>query len=333
MLYVFALFFGLSDAFFFPAQSSITPQLVERKQLQAANLLVQGAAQLSQVAGPVVAGFIIALLGGASAADVAGGRPDLYGIGVAFAIDALTFLASVMTLSMIRPPRTQDAGQATDVIGQGSPAAGLLSSIAGGITHVWHSTTLRWVFIIIAAVDFLVLGPLLVGVPVLADVRLPEGAIAFGIVMSAFGGGSFLGVILAGILPRPPPQHLGPLLMALTGMFGVGLVVFGLTWSTSLIAVTSFGVGAANGYVNILFVTWLQQRIPPSLLGRVMSLLMFASVGVVPVSQALCGALVKASLTGVFVGAGVLLLLVTLRVMLVPAVRAMGLEEARFRQD
>jgi hypothetical protein len=51
------------------------------------------------------------------------------------------------------------------------------------------------------------------------------------------------------------------------------------------------------------------------------------------VSQALCGALVKASLTGVFVGAGVLLLLVTLRVMLVPAVRAMGLEEVRFRQD
>jgi hypothetical protein len=59
-----------------------------------------------------------------------------------------------------------------------------------------------------------------------------------------------------------------------------------------------------------------------------MSLLMFASVGVVPVSQALCGALVKASLTGVFVGAGALVLLVTVRVALAPVVRAMGLDEA-----
>jgi hypothetical protein len=69
-----------------------------------------------------------------------------------------------------------------------------------------------------------------------------------------------------------------------------------------------------------------------------MSLLVFAGVGVVPVSQVLCGTLVKASLTGVFVGADVLLLLVTLRVALVPAVRAMELEEApaggeRFGQD
>src|SRR6187431_3127725 len=34
MLYVFALVFGVADAFFYPAQTAITPELVEGEQLQ-----------------------------------------------------------------------------------------------------------------------------------------------------------------------------------------------------------------------------------------------------------------------------------------------------------
>ncbi len=326
MLYPFALCFGLADAFFFPAQSAIVPRLVDRERLQAANSLVHGVAQLSQVAGPVLAGTIIALFAGTEAET--GATPDLYGIGVAFAVDALTFVASVLTLWMIRPAHAQAAGTTLDGGEQPAAPGDLIASVAQGIRHAWDDATLRWVFIVIAAVDFLVLGPLMVGLPVLADARLPEGALAFGIVMSAWGGGALLGILLSGALPKPAPRHLGPLLMVLTSLFGVALVVFGLTASTVIVALASFCVGIANGYVNIVFVTWLQNRVPMSMLGRVMSLVMFASVGVVPVSQALCGALIKVSLTGVFVGAGVLLLAVTLRIMLVPAVRDMGLPPA-----
>jgi len=35
MLYALALCFGLADAFFFPAQTSIVPQLVDKDHLQA----------------------------------------------------------------------------------------------------------------------------------------------------------------------------------------------------------------------------------------------------------------------------------------------------------
>src|SRR5215207_4187547 len=45
MLYAFALVFGMADAFFFPAQQSMVPQLVEQDQLQRANGIVQGTAQ------------------------------------------------------------------------------------------------------------------------------------------------------------------------------------------------------------------------------------------------------------------------------------------------
>ena len=337
MVYPFALCFGLADAFFYPAQSAIVPRLVDMDRLQAANSLVGGVAQVSQVAGPVLAGALIALLSGAhpgaGVGDVGGDAPDLYGTGIAFVIDALTFVASVFTLQMIRLPRAQAAAPSADEAVQPAAPGDLIASIVQGIRHVWDDDALRWVFVIIAAVDFLVLGPLLVGIPVLADTRLAEGAMAFGIVMSALGGGALLGIVLAGALPKPSPRHLGPLMVGLTGLFGAALVVFGLTISTSIIAIASFCVGAANGYVNIVFMTWLQSRIPISMLGRVMSLLMFASVGVVPVSQALCGALVTVSLSGVFVGAGMLLLLVTMRIMFVPAVRDMGLPVAAIADE
>lgn len=53
MLYVLALFFGLADAFFFPAQTSIVPKLVGRDQLQAGNAMIQGTAHLSKFVGPM----------------------------------------------------------------------------------------------------------------------------------------------------------------------------------------------------------------------------------------------------------------------------------------
>ncbi|HEU0295968.1 MAG TPA: hypothetical protein VFR47_24725 [Anaerolineales bacterium] len=39
---------------------------------------------------------------------------------------------------------------------------------------------LRFIFTILMAINFLLIGPIMVGTPVLADQRLPEGATAFG---------------------------------------------------------------------------------------------------------------------------------------------------------
>src|SRR5512147_1438840 len=64
MLYVLALFFGLADAFFFPAQTSIVPQLVGKDQLQQGNAMIQGTATLSLLVGPILAGTMISWLDG-----------------------------------------------------------------------------------------------------------------------------------------------------------------------------------------------------------------------------------------------------------------------------
>ena len=72
-------------------------------------------------------------------------------------------------------------------------------------------------------------------------------------------------------------------------------------------------MGLGNGYISIFFITWLQKRAPRDMLGRIMSLLLFANVGLAPLAQAVAGALIKVSPVGLFAGAGVLMLLVAVR--------------------
>jgi MFS family permease len=316
MLYVFALAFGLADAFYFPAQTAIVPQLLSEDQLQAGNTFVQGTAMLSFFLGPVLAGALIALLGHAAAAD---GTPDTQGIGIAFAIDTLSFVASLLTLLMMRVP---------GVTKQASEQQSVIESIKEGFAYVWSRMVLRVFFLLVVAINFLVLGPLTVGIPVLADQRLLEGAAAFGIIMSAFGAGSLLGIILSNVLPAPKPEHFGTLILLVGSSLGVGVALMPLFASTAVVAVINLLLGAIAGYQRMMLFTWLQKRIPQELMGRVMSLLFFCSIGLAPVSNALAGALLDIDLNGLFIGSGVLMAAVTLLSIVLPEIRRMGLETA-----
>jgi MFS family permease len=314
MLYGFALAFGLADAFFFPGQSAILPQLLPSDQLQAGNIFVQGTAQLSLFLGPVLAGGLIALLGHVATPE---NVLNTQGIGIAFGIDTLSFVASLVCLNAIRVPGvTKQTGEQQNVI----------ASIKTGFTYVWNRSVLRVLFLLLVAMNFLVLGPVIVGIPVLAATRLVEGAAAFGIVMSAFGGGALLGIILSNVLPPRKPEHFGAVLMLVISSMGIGVALMPLFASTAVVSVIMLLIGIANGYVNILFFTWLQKRIPPELMGRVMSLLMFSSIGLAPISNALAGALLQINLNVLFIGGGVLMTALSLFSVALPAIHHMGSE-------
>lgn len=320
MLYAFALAFGLADAFYFPAQSAIVPQLLPKEMLQAGNTFVHGTAQLSVFLGPALAGGLIALLGHAATADSV---PGSQGIGIAFGIDTLSFVASLVSLKLIRVPgTTKQAGEQQNVV----------ASIKEGFLYVWRRAILRVFFLLIVAINFLVLGPLVVGIPVLAATRLVEGAAAFGIIMSAFGGGALLGIILSSVLPPLKPAHFGATLLLVISFLGIGIALMPLFTATAVIAIIALLMGVANGYVNINVFTWLQKRIPQELMGRVMSLVMFSSIGLAPVAYALSGAILQINLNGLFIGGGVLMAALSLVSIAVPAVQQMGLETAVVNQ-
>lgn len=297
MIYAFSLLFGIVSGFAIPAETSIAATLVDKEDLQAGNSIMMIITRLAGFVGPTIAGIII---GRFSNTDV--------GVGFAFAFDALTFVVSAVTLQMIRIKKPVAS----------SPGAGaekaqesVWASIKAGVRYVWSDTPLRFIFLVQMAVNFLLIGPIMVGIPVLADQRLPGGAAAFGLLMSAFAGGNLIGMLAAGSLPRPDGAKLRLIIITQFAAFGIVIGLLGIITSTWLDCALLFLLGLGNGFVVVILMSWMQARTPREMLGRMMALLMFASTGLMPVSQALAGVLSKWNLTMLFVIPGLLVLLLT----------------------
>ena len=242
----------------------------------------------------------------------------MFGIGLAFAVDAFTFLVSVVTLWMMNVSKPQEAA---------AGAGNILSSIKDGLVFVAKTPSILVMFSIIAMLNFLFSGPVLVGLPVIANGRMPEGAAAYGMLMAAFAIGNLSGIIGSSAI-KIKPNSLWLLFVAIIGAFGLGMAAIGFIYSVWLGSAILFLLGLMNGYVSILLITQLQKRTPPDMMGRLMSLVMFAGTGLVPISQALAGALLKISIEGVFVGCGILILAIAVVAALSKEVRNIGIETA-----
>ncbi|MEP6823493.1 MAG: MFS transporter, partial [Ramlibacter sp.] len=67
--------------------------------------------------------------------------------------------------------------------------------------------------------------------------------------------------------------------------------------------------GLLGGFMQVSVFTWIQQRVPPALLGRAMSLFMFIFMGLVPMAAAVTGWVLRSiTLAQLFTGCGALLL-------------------------
>lgn len=302
MVYVIAFLLGTGDAFYYPAANALAPRVLDATQLQAGNSLLQGTIQAGAVFGPALAG---ALIGGFGESD------QLTGLGVAFAVNAVTFLLAAL--------------QGINVAYVSGVATGTFAAIREGFGVVWRDGGLRTVFLVIAAMAVFTTAPVQVGLPVLALERLPQGASALGLLLAAAGVGGLLGSLLAGILPRPAGRRFGPVLLGVVALSGLGLATIGVLTDATLLSAALFTAGLLDGFVEIHFITWLQTRTPPQFLGRVMSLLAFASVGLSPLADPLMGAVVEWNLSAALVGAGVALALIALIAASTPAARGMGL--------
>jgi hypothetical protein len=279
-LYVLTFLFGVADAFSFPAGSALIPTLVPPQQLQPANALMQGSTVLTQMIGPAPAGLII----------------KTWGIASAMFFDALSFLAVIVALFRIPEPQKAPAPAA------GAPARpSMLHSIAEGLRAVRNDPPLMSLMLVIATVNICVSGPIAVGLAALAKFRFGSAA-AFGTFLSCFSGGMLAGILLGGLVKRP--RRRGLQFIAMSGLAGLEMIGIGLVPKFGMIAALLAVMGLGVGFVNVQFSAWTQTRVERALLGRVMSVMMFSAVGLVPVSYALAGVLAHWSLRALFIAAG-----------------------------
>jgi hypothetical protein len=265
------------------------------------------------IVGPVIAGLVISVGAHASHGN---GLADATGLGLAFSIDAASFLFSLGSLLLIR---IRSDRHRTATVG------GVLANVASGIRTIWADLPLRAFILYAAFVSVFVGGPLQVGLPVLANSRLDMGAASLGILMTANGGGMLLGSALSGSATRWFKGRLGLLVLTIDSVVGLALATLALVHSTVGGAVLLAVTGALGGIAQIAIVSWIQRRVAPEMMGRTMSVLMFTFMGLGPLSAAVAGSLLKViSLTGLFVGAGLLLSAIALSCMGSPALRSIG---------
>jgi MFS family permease len=280
-LYVLGFFFGVADAFAWPAATTLLPSVVKREQLVAANSVFQTTGQLTTIAAPAPAGLVIKALGTAWA----------------FFIDAISFLFIIAALWRLPdPPKAASAAKPP-----------VWRSILDGIAYVRRDVPLRSLMLVAAMLNFCISGPMGVGLPYLIKTKFGSAA-AYGLVISAMAAGGLSGALLAGIVKI---KRRGLLLLGACVVISAGIASMGLLGHLWLIAAVLLLLGCSAGVANVHIAAWIQQRIDAAVRGRVFSVLMLANFGLIPVSLAVAGLLIAWSLKLMFLIAGVSMLLIT----------------------
>jgi DHA3 family tetracycline resistance protein-like MFS transporter len=259
---------GVGAAFFFPAYSAILPRILPPEHLLAANG-VEGVVRpvFQRSIGPAVAGMVV----GATVPSVG-----------AVAVAAL-FGLGLLLLAATRP----------ESVAQPTPAdhPHLLRDLRDGVRFVVGTPWLLWTLLFASVFVLLVLGPIEVLLPFIAERRFADGARSYGFILAFFGIGSALGA-LAVSSARMPRRYLS-VMMAAWGLGSIPLAVVGATSSFPVMAAAVFAIGVTDGAGMVIWGTLLQRRVPTEMLGRVSSLDFFVSLAFMPLSFAIVGPLSK----------------------------------------
>lgn len=283
-MYLLAVLYGLTDAFLYPAMYSAIPRLARPDQLARANAYGSTTETLTNILGPAGSGFLIGLVG----------------LPVTFILIVGFYALGGFSFGQLR--------RYPDSFTQASPAnsADLGAQVWAGLRFAWGNRIIRLNLLIIAAINFAVLGPIVVGTAALAELRFGNDPTVYGGLLAAFSIGALPGAIIAGTIKR----EISPALMLALICFsmGLGLMLTGFA-ETGLVAALIYSLtGIGVGFGGVIATTWLQKRTPLELQGRVTGLLMFSAIALDPFSNAFAGFMLDVSLTGLFVVAGSLML-------------------------
>ncbi|MCE2595215.1 MFS transporter [Motilimonas cestriensis] len=311
LLCLFGLILGTLGAFGIPASQSILPSICKDEELGLANGIVMGTSQLAQIVGPLLAGWLIWLMRYLNQVDPQ--QYDSTSLALAFVVDAALVLVSICLLYCIKVKRVT------------SEPKGLFTLVSQGIQFCWLDRGIRLVLAYLILISFFMHGPLLAVLPLIAKVNLSLTEAGYGTLYAMIGVGTLMGAGVA-IWLQPAPSQLGLFVLMGDLTSGVSLFLLGfINTSLVLVVICLIVMGVATGFIMIAGTTWFQRRTPSEYMGRVMSVLMFCILGLMPISGAIAGYFNKIyGNQWVVMYAGALIISCALLGLMLPKVRRMG---------
>jgi MFS family permease len=282
---------GAADALYMPAQQAFLPRTVAAERLPSANALLQGTLQAAAMAGPPLAGIVIVIAG----------------TGAAFALDAVSFFVAALVILLMKPAPTRRmedwAAGAPALVGTAQVPAGpsFRAQLGAGIRYVMADPAIRTLMLLALVLNFALNGPAGVGMAWLAQQRFDAGPMGLGLMEAGWAAGALVGIVLAGNVRI---ERQGRVVVGSVAVAGLMMAAVGTLGSLPVVVAALAVMGVAIGYVNVVAVSWLQGRVRPAMVGRVMGIVMLMSFGATSLSLGLAGALIDLDATALFVGAG-----------------------------
>ena len=259
-VYTLAALGGIALVFDHPGRQALTFQMVGRDELPNAVALNSGLFNAARIVGPSVAGVVIAAVG----------------VAACFAVNAVTFLAVLASLLLIRkdelfPLERREPPTLFRGIHEGFAFARRSPHVLTVLVATTVLSTLGFNFHVL--------------VPLLASDTLRTGPEAFGALSACFGAGALTGALLAAVLGRASWKAL----LAGLGGFSVALLALAPQRNVVLAAMLLYAVGVCFTLWTANSQSILQLRAPDHLRGRVLSLWLFSFAGLAPLGGLLAG--------------------------------------------
>lgn len=260
LVYAMAFFNGAVLVVDMPLRQVLVHELVSDRGLHRAISLTTSIGFASRTFGPSTAGLLIVTVG----------------LGSVFLVNAVTFVAVITSLLLIRPQELHLAP--TTPRGRGQLRAGVLL--------IWRTPVLRSTFVVLMCVGTFGFSFNVV-LPLIASISFEGGADAYGLLAAVMAIGSVAGSLLVGIMPRPGRWRLG----ATSAFFGATAILVATmpNLAAATTAVAAYGVG------HVFFVTTcnvaVQLAVPASTRGRVMAFYGVIFWGSMAVGGLIAGAL------------------------------------------
>lgn len=272
LVLVFVLYFF--DQFVSTAIDAMLPKMVEGGgELAAVNALFSISSSTNRVAGYIIGGTVIALVGVAV--------PILYN-GTTFLFAALVTLAFVSTV--YGRIQKEQSGAATTSPGK----RGFRAEFAEGVGFVRNSKLFIELTAVLFVFNFFSGGTSALIAPYVAD-SLHLGSLGFGIMVSAVGAGGIIGSYAFGKINAR--EYVGRLFFAMALLIAVATMAMGLVPSFFLALSMFFIFGLAGSLVNLPVMTLIQAKVPNEMLGRVFAVLVTFMNGAGPVAAVIAGSI------------------------------------------
>ncbi len=265
MVDLLALLLGFINAFDNPARNTFVLEMVSEEKLANAVSLNSTQMNLARVVGPAIGGTLIATVG----------------IALCFIINALSYIAVLVALMMIRQNELYTTPPSPRVKGQ----------LKEGFSYIWANAELRNALFMMAIIGTLSY-EFIVSLPLFAQFTFHGDAKSYAAMNVAMGGGSVIGGLM--IASRKKIEF--SLLVRAALLFGASMLIASIapTLTLALVALVFVGFFSIN-FLSLSNIT-LQLKSAPEMRGRVMALWSVAFLGTTPIGAPIIG------LVGEYVG-------------------------------